>query len=113
MSFIWTPDFGSNKSYKNNVVETQFGDGYSQRHQVGINPVAEIYKLTFSNREKSEADEIENYIKEKAGVDSFEFTPPGAEVPIYVICDLNTFSRVQAKHNLYNIALTLRQVFDL
>ena len=53
-----------------------FGDGYQQRISDGINSVKDLFTVSFTNRTKAEADDIEAFFRDKKGVTSFNFTFP-------------------------------------
>jgi phage-related protein len=110
--FTWTPDFNATKTPRSNVVESKFGDGYSQRIQVGMNANAQDWSLAFTNRSAEEATEIDEFLTERGGVESFDFTPPGEEDSIKVVCRTGQWSKVTVKHNLFTINAKFEQVFE-
>ena len=70
------PDKSLSKASSPNVLVAQFGDGYQQRIANGLNSIAESFTVTFNNRPKAEADDIEAFFSVKKGVTSFAFTYP-------------------------------------
>ena len=111
-SFTWTPDFGATKKVNSRVVEARFGDGYSQRQQIGMNPSMQEWSLTFNNRNLTEANEITDFLEARGGTESFDFTPPGSEDSITVVCRPGQWSITTVKFNLYSITAKFEQVFE-
>jgi phage-related protein len=111
-TFTWIPDYGYQKETRFNVRKTQFGDGYEQRVRFGINTTAETYSLTFENRDNTESDAIEAFLKAREGVESFDWTPPTGTTSIKVVCD-EPPTRTPVAYNLNTIRATFRQVFEL
>lgn len=70
------PDRSLARASAPKVLRSQFGDGYVQRVADGINSIPESYTLTFTNREKEEADDILAFLTATKGVTSFDFTYP-------------------------------------
>ncbi|MFZ9654545.1 MAG: phage tail protein [Limnohabitans sp.] len=110
-TFTWIPDYGYQKETRFNVRKTQFGDGYEQRVRFGINTTAETYSLTFENRDNTESDEIEAFLKAREGVESFDWTPPTGTTSIKVVCD-EPPTRTPVAYNLNTIRANFRQVFE-
>ena len=71
------PDFGVRKISKPNIRIAQFGDGYQQRSTFGINQNLKIYNFTWQNISETQADEIEDFLDLRAGVENFDYTPEG------------------------------------
>lgn len=76
--FLWTPSYRSNTNNEPRVNQIQFGDGYSQRLEDGINNVLLNLELNFDNRDLNEATAILHFLYVRKGVESFLFTarPP-------------------------------------
>ena len=70
------PDRGMARSSQPLVRSARFGDGYEQRLADGLNSLSETFNVTFSNRTKAEADDINAFFNAKKGVSSFNFTFP-------------------------------------
>lgn len=70
------PDKGLSRSSKPRVRVAQFGDGYQQRVADGINSIEESFSVSFSNRSKAEADDINAFFVSKKGLIAFSFTVP-------------------------------------
>lgn len=70
------PDRTLSGSSTANVRTAKFGDGYEQRASIGINNVSREYSLSFSNRSKTEVDDIIAFFESKNGVTAFNFTIP-------------------------------------
>ena len=70
------PDKTLTKQTQPRVRIQRFGDGYEQRIVDGINNITENYTLTFTNRSKTESDDIIAFFDTQAGVAAFNFTIP-------------------------------------
>jgi phage-related protein len=80
-----TPTYGVQKRSQPNVRIAQFGSGYSQRTTFGINQDPKEFDLTFVVSE-TDADTIETFLDARAGVENFDFTPPGESSSSKFIC---------------------------
>jgi phage-related protein len=108
-TFTWTPDYNPTADRKPRFKSAKFGDGYEQRSPDGLNPIAQMWGLTFSNRETSEAEAIDDFLIARGGHEYFDWTPPGGSAGRY-IC--RQWSRVLVYYNIESITATFEQVFD-
>lgn len=74
-TFTWAPAPGSSQSKAPRVKTAQFGDGYSQRAGDGINTIKRAWSVTFT-RATADIDAIDAFLTARAGVESFDWTPP-------------------------------------
>lgn len=88
----------------------KFGDGYEQRAESGINSLPEVWDVSFTNRDKTEADAIDAFFAARKGVTYFEWTTPTAVTGKF-ICRTWNYSRVNAV--LATVTGRFEQVFDL
>lgn len=109
-TFTFTPDYGISKSVKPRVTTISFGDGYAQRFAKGLNTQPQNWDLRFSQREAVDSDAIEAFLQARGGTESFEWTPPDAVDPIFVICA--GYSKTIEKYNRYSISCVFEQVFS-
>jgi len=70
------PDKSLSKQSTPRVRIQTFGDGYEQRIVDGINNINESFTLTFTNRDKTEADDIIAFFDSKGAATAFEFIHP-------------------------------------
>lgn len=85
-TFNFVPSKGFTKTVKPRVLVAQFGDGYSQRIQNGINNITEEWSLSFNSRSIEDADSMLTFFEEHAGAIGFYWTPPGESTAKAVIC---------------------------
>jgi|TARA_R100000084_G_C4644609_1_gene145935 phage-related protein len=104
-----TPTYGIQKTSAPNVRIAQFGSGYSQRTTFGINQNPKSYSLTFEVSE-TDADTIETFLDARAGVENFDFTPPGETSSGKYIC--RNWSKSIPYLNRARIQATFEQVFE-
>lgn len=110
-TFTWTASNKPKKQPKSNVIECQFGDGYSQRQAVGINSQSADWSLTFENRSTTDADAIDAFLTARGGHESFDWTPPDGLAGKYV-CKSGKWSKVRNFYNAYTITAEFEQVFE-
>lgn len=72
----YKPDAGSSYDYEPRSLEAGFGDGYNQSAGDGLNPYAETWNLTFSNRKASEIAAIKAFLISVRDVTSFDWIAP-------------------------------------
>ena len=80
------PTYGLTKTSKPKICIAQFGSGYSQRSTFGINQNLKVYKLKWENISEADADEIEDFLDARAGVEHFDYTPPRESASKKLIC---------------------------
>ena len=73
--FNWSPRVGSSGDDQPDVLESKFGNGYSQRLSVGINNVAGAYTVSFTGGE-AYIKPIREFFKRHKGANHFLWTPP-------------------------------------
>ena len=109
-TFTWIASIGASLNLKPNVRKVSFGDGYEQRLAFGINTQPEIWSLEFRGKSTAEAAAIDNFLRARGAVQSFDWTTPSGIAGKF-LCE--EWSRTVEEPNLENIRVTFRQVFDL
>ena len=109
-TFTWIPSVGANLSMRPTVRRVAFGDGYEQRLAFGINTQPEIWSLEFRGKSTAEAAAIDNFLRARGAVQSFDWTTPSGIAGKF-LCE--EWSHTVEEPNLENIRATFRQVFDL
>lgn len=108
--FDWNLDANPLTDQKPRVNNIKFGDGYEQRVAHGINNNPENWSISFTNREETEALEIDAFFKTHGGVTAFDWTPPGASEALKFKCQ--EWTKVKHNGNLYSLTAKFEQVFD-
>lgn len=90
------------------VRKAEFGDGYSQRVQRGINNKKQRWPFTFVGT-NAEIDPIVEFMDEHEGAVSFWYTPPFSLVPILFVCE--SYQLVPAAASNASITVLLEQVY--
>jgi phage-related protein len=85
-TFTWDADYGASMDKEPRVIAIQFGDGYIQRQAETMNPIKESWSLSFSNRESTEIDDIEEFLTDRGGAENFDWTPPRGSTAYKYIC---------------------------
>ena len=109
------PDRTMSNAIKPRVLKVQFGDGYEQRIQDGINNLKQEFSVTFNNRPKAEIDDIVAFLNNKAGTTAFNFTNPhtnpgGGETTIKVDCE--DWSQRYSYDDFYSASMKFRRVYE-
>ena len=109
------PDRTMSNTIKPRVLKVQFGDGYEQRIQDGINNLNQEFAVAFNNRPKAEVDDIVAFLNNKAGTTAFNFTYPdsnagGGETTIKVVCE--DWSQRYSYDDFYSANMKFRRVYE-
>ncbi len=109
------PDRTMSNAIQPRVLKVQFGDGYEQRIQDGINNLRQEFSVTFNNRPKAEIDDIVAFLNNKAGTTAFNFTYPdsnagGGETTIKVVCQ--DWSQRYSYDDFYSASMKFRRVYE-
>lgn len=104
-----TPTYGQVKRSAPRVRAIQFGSGYQQRAQFGIQQNPKVYNLTFEVSE-TDADTIEAFLDARGAVENFSFTPPGESSSSKFIC--REWSKSIPYLNRATVTATFEQVFE-
>ena len=105
------PDYSPTDDVQAQVLQNKFGDGYSQRAAQGLNNVAQVWSLTWTNQPIIGISEIESFIVAAQGWQSFYWTPPRQSVPLLFICQ--KWHRTESGPTTANFSATFEQVFDI
>lgn len=108
-TFTWTSSYNPTATRKPRVKVAKFGDGYEQRLADGINTIAEVWQLTFAARTNAEAGQIDDFLKARAAVENFDWTPPNGLAGKYICRE---WSRTPTHGNAETITATFEQVFE-
>ncbi|MBX3589087.1 MAG: phage tail protein [Ramlibacter sp.] len=108
--FDWAESSNLSLEEEPRVNATQFGDGYEQRAADGINALVQRWDLNFEEVDNAIADEIIAFLRARAGVEAFDWTPKWGTVAIKVRCP--KWSRSPDGEGLSRIAARFQQVFE-
>lgn len=104
-----SPTYGVQKRSAPRVRAIQFGSGYQQRAQFGIQQNPKTFDLKFEVSE-TDADTIEAFLDARAAVENFNFTPPGESSSSKFIC--REWSKSIPYLNRATITAKFEQVFE-
>lgn len=110
-TFTWNPSYGAAAARKPIIKTVQFGDGYMQRQPESINTNPQVWNLSFNNRDVSEADEIDDFLTARGGVENFKWTPPRSVTEGLFIC--MDWTRTVVVAGLDSISATFTEVFEV
>lgn len=108
-TFTYTPSFEATESSRPRARKVQFQDGYEQRLRFGLNTDPKEWDLTFTERTDTERDQIIAFFEARAGVESFDWTPPRGIAGKYVCEEWQVTLR---SCNFNTIRTKFRQVFE-
>lgn len=75
-TFTWTPDAGASSDRAPRIRAAQFGDGYKQRAQDGLNSDLRKRDLVFSVRPLAESQAILAFLEAQGAVTAFDYQHP-------------------------------------
>jgi len=106
-----TPAYGASKASAPTIRKVQFGDGYEQRLNFGLNQNPKTWNLTWNNITEANADTIEAFLDARAldGA-SFDWTPPDTSTSYKWVCE--TWDKSIPYTGRAVITATFRQVFE-
>ncbi len=110
-TFDWAESPGTSLELQPRVVATQFGDGYEQSADDGLNPVRQVWNVVINGADAAKAMEIQNFIAPGMGRARFDWTPPGATAPLRFKC--TQFTRTLGNEvREVNLQMRFEQVFE-
>ncbi|QIG69085.1 minor tail protein M [Rhizobium phage RHph_N1_15] len=80
------PSPGIGRKVKYNILEAEFGEGYSQPTRAGINHRRRELTLAWEVLTDSQAWAISDFLDERGGDLSFYYTPPRESAPVKWSC---------------------------
>ena len=105
------PSYSASKSSSPKIRITQFGDGYQDRTQFGLNQNPKTWTFNFKNITESEADTIETFLDASAvDQEAFDYTPVGESSSSKFIC--KSWNKVIDLPNRATINVTFEEVFE-
>lgn len=102
---------GSSKDVEITVLDAQFGDGYEQVTNLGINDIRDTWAIQFTNITNDEADTIEAFLIARRGSDPFFWTAPNESTEKQYRC--RKWKRVPKNPNQASMTMAFREAFDL
>lgn len=107
--FIWKSSYNHSNENQPRLKKIQFGDGYSQSLQDGINNILMQQTLPFENIDLNEYTAILHFLYYRFGSESFVFVPP-APFGIMKLFKCEKWTNVQAFYNNYTINAIFTEV---
>lgn len=108
-TFTYTPSTGAAVDHKPAVRQVKFGDGYEQRLAAGLNTDPEMWRLEFRGLTTSTATAIDNFLKARNAVETFDWLSPSGTAAKFVCPE---WSRSFDEPNVESIRATFVQVFE-
>jgi len=111
-NFFWKPSYTSNANFEPNVIKIQFGNGYQQRINNGINSDLMKFDASFDNRLETEAVSMLHFLDQRGGQQSFIYNVP----TIYSKINFNTrfvapnWNVSYNSYNNYSIKVKIEEV---
>lgn len=105
VEFGFDRNISRSTNVKVNIVT--FGDGYEQRSRKGINPKAEIFRISFKAKSNSETKVLSAFLDNKTA-NSFDIVVNGDAIK--VACE--QYSTTYAYNDFHNIQATFRRVYE-
>lgn len=108
--FYWAPSYTSNAEVNFNVRRVKFGDGYEQRSADGLLKERREWDLQFANIAKDVCSTIKEFLRVRAGVESFSWETPESE-EVKVVC--LGYREVYSGPNIRSLTMKFEEVYDL
>jgi phage-related protein len=93
------------------VLSAAYGDGYSHDVPDGINSQLDNWSIQWENMTASERDAVVAVLDAVGQTDILTWTPPGSSSEKKFKVTNSGYTETFSAGNIYNISLTLRQVF--
>lgn len=106
----FNPTLQSTRGVKARTVTAQFGDGYSQRSEDGLNAAPRNYQAIWEELQSTDADTIEAFLEAQTAI-PFLWTPPLETVQRSWIA--SNWTRGYVGGTLVSLTASLAEVFDL
>ncbi|MCL6620237.1 MAG: phage tail protein [Thermomonas hydrothermalis] len=106
-AFTWPASYSASVEVAPRVTRAAFGDGYEQRVAAGINTLQRKWTLRFVGYDTALAP-IEAFLIARAGVESFDWTPPSGDAGKWVC---RQWQRVHSGPQYGELTATFEQVF--
>ena len=105
-------DKGFSRTPTFQVLNAQFGDGYEQRVQDGINAKRETYSISFAKRPAAEVNLIAAYLDTKIAQNiTLTITDLSGDSTVKAVCDTYNITYI---HELYHsMTATFRRVYEV
>lgn len=105
--FIWETEKGSEGDVAQRVRTKQFGDGYEQSVEDGLNNQSQSWPLVFTGA-KPRVMLIKAFLDRHKGAKAFLWTPPLGDLGLY---KCNGYKPVHRGGQVYAITATFQQTF--
>ena len=101
----------SRKTVKNRVLEAQFGDGYLQRVDDGVNSIIETWEIQIAPLEGDNLTQIRSFIDTVGTTVPFEWTPLGETVAKNWRIDPNSLQIQMINTSKFIYSFTMTRIF--
>jgi phage-related protein len=108
-TFVVDPDWEFSVEEAPIVDKNPFGDGYTQRVAAGINNNPRRLRVTFNTRTTAEMTTIRTFLRDRGGVENFDWTPPDDTAGKWICPE---WSRVGKRAGIHNMTAIFEEVFE-
>lgn len=106
-------DQASTKTRKNRILTAQYGNGYAQYANDGINSQYDEWELQLRNLSSTDRSTMNTFYETVGSVVWFTWTPPGDSSSKKWRIVKDTYKETSSGGLIYNISFTVQQQFDL
>lgn len=104
-------DRGMAKNIVPRVLVSQFGDGYEQRVNDGVNPNNQKFSVSFRNRDSATIYNIAEFFDENVGkAFTFTVTDKSGDTDLKVVCE--EYNIIYISEFFHSLDATLRRVYE-
>lgn len=102
------PSPGTRRKPEIKTLVAEFGDGYTQETEDGLNNIRRVMSLRWEVLTPAQADTIEEFLTQHRGTKVFLWTPSNSATPIRWTC--KEWERIDDK--VHSITATFRESFN-
>lgn len=105
------PSLGLSLTEEARVLQSEFGDGYTQRSGDGLNNLFLKGSVTWNKLTQDQADAIIAFFRLRQGYESFNYTLPYEDSSRQFIC--KKWTPVQDEYDSVTLTADFEEVFDI
>lgn len=103
--------YGTDMSQDYKISRIDYGDGFSQRAEKGLNGKPQRWRLMWNNISKADAEMLRLFFEDQGGVAPIEWTPFGQTAEL--VWTANGWSAKPVGFMRFDCSITMTQEFDL
>jgi phage-related protein len=98
------------KTINPRTLQSDFGDGYTQRAQDGLNNRLRVYQVAWERYPLADIVTLETFLESQEGYIAFDWTPPNGTAGKWIA---RTWTRSDRTYNIATLTSRFEEVADL